>query len=292
MTNLNSSSYLGGGSEKLTEVVYKPTTIQKLLGRNYKWWYTSTQGFKSNTTYRYNSVSWLLSSFVSIAGTLVVWYISFFQNGSLNVIGFKEIFTYLIIGEACIFSSAIQYDIGEDILKGDLTTKILLPTDYLLRYFFYQFGYQLFENLSKAFLYLIIGLVFNKYLISTSISNIMFFAFICIIAYFINVLIGIIIGATAFWLTAFFGSAALFDNLKMVLGGRLFPLNKLQILLPLVYTPFAFTFYHPMQIYLGKYSPLETFCVFLGGIAWCIVLYFLAKWVFKMGLKRNEAIGL
>jgi ABC-type uncharacterized transport system permease subunit len=47
-----------------------------------------------------------------------------------------------------------------------------------------------------------------------------------------------------------------------------------------------------MQIYLGKYDFNQTLMVFAGGIAWCIVLYFLAKWVFKMGLKRNEAVGL
>jgi ABC-type uncharacterized transport system permease subunit len=47
-----------------------------------------------------------------------------------------------------------------------------------------------------------------------------------------------------------------------------------------------------MQIYLGKYSPTETLMVVLGGIAWCLVLYFLANFVFKMGLKRNESVGL
>jgi ABC-type uncharacterized transport system permease subunit len=47
-----------------------------------------------------------------------------------------------------------------------------------------------------------------------------------------------------------------------------------------------------MQIYLGKYNFQETLAVFLGGIIWFLVLYFLAKLVFKMGLKKNEAVGL
>ena len=29
-----------------------------------------------------------------------------------------------------------------------------------------------------------------------------------------------------------------------------------------------------------------------GGLTWCIILYFLAKLVFKMGLKKNESVGL
>jgi len=47
-----------------------------------------------------------------------------------------------------------------------------------------------------------------------------------------------------------------------------------------------------MQIYLGKYDTFQTVLVFGGGIFWCVLLYFLAKFVFKMGLKKNESVGL
>ncbi len=269
---------------------YTPTLMQKLLGKNFKWWYVAVQGFKSNTTYRYNSIAWLLSSVVLVCGALVVWYINFQNN--LNSDGFKEIFTYFVIGESFIFSSAIQFDIGENIQDGKFTSRLLTPTSYIKRYIAFQFGYQLFENLSKMIIYLLIALVFYQYFILANIFNFGLFVFAAIIAYVVNIFIGIIIGASALFLTAFFGSASFFDSLKLVLGGKLFPLNSLKFLFPLVFTPFAFTFYHPMQIYLGKYDALETLYVFGGGIAWCVVLYFLAKWVFAMGLKRNEAVGL
>ncbi|MFM7853798.1 MAG: ABC-2 family transporter protein [Flammeovirgaceae bacterium] len=54
----------------------------------------------------------------------------------------------------------------------------------------------------------------------------------------------------------------------------------------------AFFAYYPAQIYLGKYDTDQTVLVFLGGIAWCGILYFLAKLVFRLGLKRNESVGL
>jgi ABC-type uncharacterized transport system permease subunit len=47
-----------------------------------------------------------------------------------------------------------------------------------------------------------------------------------------------------------------------------------------------------MQIYLGKYDPNQILQTFVGGIAWCIVLWVLARLVFKAGLKRNEAVGV
>jgi ABC-type uncharacterized transport system permease subunit len=44
--------------------------------------------------------------------------------------------------------------------------------------------------------------------------------------------------------------------------------------------------------FLGKYSTTEIIYTFLGGIAWCLVLWILAQVIFKLGLKKNEAIGL
>jgi ABC-2 type transport system permease protein len=267
------------------------TFLQKLLGRQYKWWYIIKQGFNSNTIYRYNSFTWLLSSVVLILGTLIIWYINYSQSGVLSP-DFREIFTYFVIGEAFIFASAIQFDIGESIQKGKFTNRLMMPTSYLKYYCFYQFGYQLFENLSKLIIYLILALIMNQFLILPSLINFISFIIAIIIAYFLNLLFGIIIGGMAFFLTAFHGTAALFDSLKLVLGGRLFPFNKLNILKPFALTPFAFTFYHPMQVYLGKYDLNQTFLVLLSGTGWCFVLYFLAKFVFKLGLKRNEAVGL
>ena len=270
--------------------LFKPTLMQKLLGRNYKLYYSISQGFKSNMIYRYNSIAWLLSSIVLVFGTLTVWYINL--NNNQNLTDFKYIFTYFVIGESFILNTSIQFNIGEDIEEGKFTNKLLLPTSFFQQYISRQFGHHLFENLAKMFLYLSIALILNQFFIISTFINLILFLILAGIAYFINIFIGMIVGASAFWLTTFFGCAAFFDNLKLVISGRYFPLNSLKFLTPLIYTPFAFTFYHPMQIYLGKYSPVEIIYVFAGGIFWCFALYFLAKWVFKLGLKRNEAVGL
>jgi ABC-2 type transport system permease protein len=275
----------------MTQNTIKLTLIQKLLGRNYKWWYLCMQGYKSNTAYRFNSLGWLAGSIVLVIGTLVVWYINYTQQGALSS-DFREIFTYFIVGEGCIFVSAIQFDLGEDIQSGKISNRLLLPTDTFLAYSIYQFGYQLFENVSKFVIYLLLALILNQFLILASYYVFFAFALSIVFAYLINVLTGIIIGASAFYLTAFFGAASFFDSLKLIFGGRLFPFDKLAVLKPLIFTHFAFTFYHPMQIYLGKYDLIQTILVFLGGVTWCIILYFLAKFIFKLGLKRNEAVGL
>jgi ABC-type uncharacterized transport system permease subunit len=102
----------------------------------------------------------------------------------------------------------------------------------------------------------------------------------------------VIIGSITFYSTE---TAQLIETknfLIPLLAGSLVFLDTNSFTKMFIFSPFAFTFYHPMQIYLGKYSNLEIFYVFLGGLAWCFILYFLAKLVFKMGLKKNEAVGL
>jgi ABC-2 type transport system permease protein len=234
---------------------------------------------------------WLLSSIVMVVGTLTVWYISYSNQSNFDT-NFANIFTYFIIGEAFIFSNAIQYDIGENIQDGRLTTKLLRPTNVFGFYICQAFGYQFFENISKLLLYLTIGFVFLRFLIFPSVSSVLMFGFFCIIAYLLNTFIGIITGLSAFWFTAFFGSANFVNSIKTVLSGNFFPLNAIKQLIFLTFLPFAFTFYHPTQIYLGKYSNIEILYTFLGGIAWCIVLWILARVIFKLGLKKNEAVGL
>jgi ABC-2 type transport system permease protein len=106
-------------------------------------------------------------------------------------------------------------------------------------------------------------------------------------------LVELILGTVAFWInTASNRVIEIAADLITLTSGSLVQLNLNQITQWFIYSPFAFAVYHPMQIYLGKYSPLQTLYFFLGGVGWCVLLYIAAKWLFKIGLKRNEAVGL
>ena len=230
---------------------------------------------------------WLLSSFVQVAGVLMVWFIS-----SNETADFNTIFTYLVIGEAFLFSSAVTYDIGENIQDGKIVSKLLRPTNLFGFYFTQAIGYQIFENLSKCIIYLTVAGIFSKFLIAASLVNFGQFLAFGILAYLIQSFYYFIVGFSAFWFTAFFGSANFFGNLKLFFAGKFFPLDAIPATMTFAVLPFAYTFYHPMQIYLGKYDNVQILQTFGGGIVWCLVLWILARLVFKAGLKRNEAVGL
>jgi ABC-2 type transport system permease protein len=103
-----------------------------------------------------------------------------------------------------------------------------------------------------------------------------------------------VVGLIAFWSVQTTAVDSFYYSLRNFLRGDNIPLWILATYFGswVSFTPFAFFIHHPFQIYLGKYSATEIVYTFVGGIGWCIILWLLARIVFKMGLKRNEAVGL
>jgi ABC-2 type transport system permease protein len=270
---------------------FQPTFLQKLLGRNYKWWYLFVYAFKSNTAYRWSSFSWLVSRLLTLLATILIWYVS--SINGFELFDFKFIFTYYIVGTMFSINNTLLYGLADDIKSGKISRVLLLPSNSWLQMYIGNLGWNIFSISSEFLLVGILGVIGFKFLLLPA-NPLVFLLFLAcnLLGYFILVLTNFLIGSLAFFITDIWGLIDLQSTFRVHLSGKTIPLNILPALLPLSFLPFAFTFYHPMQIYLGKYSALETLFVFLGGIAWCVILYFLAKLVFKMGLKRNESVGL
>lgn len=268
---------------------HQPTLMQKLLGRNYKCWYLFAHSFKANTVNRLSMFSWFLSSLLFLFSNLIIWY----ANKNSGAYDFNYIFTYFIIGQIFILEGGVFYDLAEDISDGKLSNKLLVPSNIFMRYIIRDQGWNAFSRLIvQPLIYSIIALVFSSFIILPNFLNFIFFIFMIMISFIIFIISSIIIGSLAFWFPDAWGIIDLFRTIKDFTSGRYFPLNIFSFVYPLVFTPFAFTYFHVLEIYIGKYDTDQTLLVLAGGIAWCVVLYFLAKLVFKLGLKRNEAVGL
>ena len=270
---------------------FTQTFLQKLLGRNYKWWYLLLHSFKSYNVYRFSSFSSFLARFISLLAVMLIWYVALL-NGT-NVISFNYIFTYYLVGNIFSFFNTVQWAISNSIKDGNIASCLIRPSNIWLQWYVKNLGWNLFVIFTEIILTSIALIIGFQYLIlPASIFTLISFVSLSLIGYVCLVLTNFLFGFSAFYYPENWGIMELSAVSAQYASGKTFPLNIIWFTTPLSFLPFAFNFYHPMQIYLGKYSPLETLYVFLGGIAWCVVLYFLAKWVFKLGLKRNESVGL
>jgi ABC-type uncharacterized transport system permease subunit len=276
-----------------TTTEYKPTLMEKLLGNNYKWWYLLQFRFKNRTISLINNSFFVVGHFLILLGTLTTWWLA---NNKIIDLDLQQKWTYFIVGE--LFFNLI-FNFGEfealGILKGHHVIDLLRPQNYLTLKFFHIYGESLLQNLIKGFVLaaLLIIMIISGNITYFNLTNFLSFLSLIPIALTLLFLINIIVSFSAFFVSKVDGIILNFAFLQGLLMGRIFPLN---LLIPNFWfnlcNPFAYLFYHPMQIYLGKYNANETFLVFLGGLFWCMILYFLAKLVFQIGLKRNESVGL
>ena len=269
----------------------KLTFMQKLLGKNYKWWYLYLFTLKRRLSSLPDSLVFSLGHGIIIAGNLTVWWLS---NNKQIDLTLSSKFSYFLIGEL-YFATFLIFNsfYGFYILRGSHTTKLLLPQSFFKLIMFQYIGEAAIQNVSKIVFITISIILMNSILSFSSIEQLGLLGLFTPISFSILFLIEFLVSMSAFFLTMINGIILNFNYLAVLLAGRLFPLNLLiSDFKTNLLNPFAFTFYHPMQIYLGKYDFNQTILVFAGGISWCIILYFLAKWIFKLGLKRNEAVGL
>jgi ABC-2 type transport system permease protein len=266
------------------------TLLQQTLGKHYKWWYIVFFGCKlGNSSPIIRAINIVTIITVSLT-ILSVWKIG---NAS------QDVFTYLVIGRLfkTIVDTFVYYSLGSDIMNGKITAALIRPTN--------QFPYNIYNNLGKRlpinFLQIIASLIVIPICLifysSISFDIIRSLVVISLIptAYLINYLIGYMAGTTAFFWNneaTFGGFTRAYEAMNNVFLGLIIPLDKLSFLPFIIYLPQAWIIHHPMQIYLGKYDTNQIIQVFIGGIVWCLILWVLARTMFKIGLKKNEAVGL
>lgn len=275
-----------------TNTTFQPTLMQKLLGRNYKWWYVILFEVKSRTNSLFNNIFFIFGHMLILTGTMTTWWLA---NDKIIDDQLSQRWVYFLVGEiflATIYSFTVFS--GFDYIAGRHIPDLLKPQKYLKLKFFTDYGESLLQNFTKIFILILLVFVFVSFnWINVNPLNffkiLIFIPSSLLIFFFSNLMVGI----SGFFLKRMDGIALNYEFLASLLMGRIFPLNLvIENFTILIFNPFAYLFYHPMQVYLGKYDTAQTIWVFLGGLAWCVIFYFLTKLVFKLGLKRNESVGL
>lgn len=258
--------------------------LQTYLGKNYKWWYIAIYNIKASTTYFWSDLFWYISQSFVVFVSIFIW--SF--NNEPNS---REILNYLIFGNILFSMSVLnsQWRISQDIHDGKITATLLRPTNVLLFFFVNAVAYSIKQNFILL-IYLIFVYIYKNQL-DFNIESLPVILIFLILGLVIKFFYGFMFGASGFWFKDSVGLVQFSDNTMSILAGSYIPLYILNYK-ALNYTPFAFLIHHPMQIYLGKYSYSETILAIFGGLVWCLILWIITRFVFKLGLKKNEAVGL
>jgi ABC-2 type transport system permease protein len=264
-------------------------TLASILGKNYKWWYLFVYGVKSGTAYNLSNLFWIVSEMVTVLGVILVWFVNKNEIYTLN-----EVMTYFIIGQMFLLGNhAITQRMVGDISTGKITSKLLLPSNLFLQYIVRDFGYSLYSRVVSVCIYFVVALFFQQYIIlpQSLISFVYFYIFV-VISFWITSFIELALGSLTFFSPEIWSLIASLRGIFRVASGAILPLNIVSFTLFLTFLPFSYTFYHPMQMYLGKLEAGNILNLILGGVIWGALILIIAIKLFKLGLKHNESVGL
>jgi ABC-2 type transport system permease protein len=259
------------------------TFLQQTLGKNYKWIYIFKYYFKYDFMLGNAIWHWIAGNLFHSFSFVFLW---------SYVVKNNDFAIYALIGS--IFTRAtgswINWSIGNDIRTGKISKYLMSTTNFFNLFFVVSFAKPLFESLIILAITSIIGTLFFG--LKLSLELILICIPFVLIGSFINYSFNCLSGFIAFWEENFNSFINTFQGIIPVFSGGFIPLIALPFYEYLKFNPFAYFVHIPTQIYLGKYSITEIIYTFLGGIAWCVVLWLLARVIFKLGLKKNEAVGL
>ncbi len=257
-----------------------------------------TMAWQKVLTYRISIAVYRVSDLVDMFILIFMWTLIYGQGTSL-IKGYtlEEMITYVLMGGlfSTISFNLIHGSISRDIERGDLSLYLSKPVSYIKKEIYMELGAWVLNVFVSLFVRLAIIIFFlNKIIINLDIKVLLTIMLMLILTLFIETLIGVIIGMIAFWTE---GEVGGFHNLASIFrrffAGAYFPLSLLPASLSFIgfYLPFAYSFFIPAQIYLGKMDLNTAYKGILVQIVWIIILSILIKIIWKAGLKKYEAVG-
>lgn len=247
--------------------------------------------------YKGEALVWFLTVFINASFYLLFWRGAL--TGGKTIVGWTltEASTYylLLIAIASFLGAHIEYDVAvEDIQLGKLATYLTKPFSYLAQKFFVDAPWRVLQG---AFGIGILGIgvffwgrffsfVKDPWLLAAAIV-------IGILAYLLSFTFKMIVGLSALWTTDFMGLQQLVTVTLLIFAGYLIPLEFLPgILQDIAFRlPFGYMVYFPILAFQGLIAPTRALSVIATQLVWLIILFFVYRLLWRIGVGRFTAVG-
>ena len=270
-------------------------------------------GIQNNLTYRFNYLTRTLFSFIPLFAMLSLWRTVYAGNGASSAhSGYTEaqmIFYYLMVAVVDVFTAVNEDDwqIAADIREGTISQFILKPVDYLwYRLCLFFSGRVAFVMMAIIPLAIFI-FCFRNYIVAPA-SGIALLIFP--LSLFLTALLQFFISYTmamlAFWFLEISTLIFIVFAFEYIASGHMFPLGILPSALEhaglsapmaqalfrtLMLTPFPYQLYFPVGLYMGKISGADLWNGLAIQCLWVLVMYVLARFMWRRGIRRYSAFG-
>lgn len=254
--------------------------------------------FQRHLAYRANIASYSLGHIFEVASQVVVWTVIFQNADIIKGYTYDEMITYVVIGWFILFATSnygFEEKIAKDIHQGTLSNFITKPISYLRYMASVSIGRIVFAFIVVVGIEtVLIWLLRDHVILNTQPLVLLLLSAMVAAAYFIRLFFSVIIGLFAFWIVEISGTYFSLNIISKFLSGAYFPMGLLpaSFLKASLFFPFVYTFYIPIQLYLGKIPLRDGLYGLATELLWLGILYAVIKAVWHFGLKRYEGVGI
>ena len=257
-------------------------------------------GIQNNLTYRFNYLTRTLFSFIPLFAMLSLWRTIYAtKTGGSQLSGYTQaqmIFYYLMVAIVDVLTAVNEDDwqIAADIREGNISQFLLKPVDYL--------WYRLCLFFSGRIAYVSMACIplavfvfcFRNYFVPPP-NAIAFAAFLVslVLTALLQFFLSYAMAMLAFWILEISTFIFILFAFEYLASGHLFPLDMLPPALQhaLWFTPFPSMLYLPISIYMGKAVGVEMLGGLMVQLGWVLLMYALARFMWRRGIKKYAAFG-
>jgi len=254
--------------------------------------------FQRHLAYRANIASYSLGHIFEVAAQVVVWTVIFQNAQIIKGYTYDEMITYVVVGWFILFATSnygFEEKIAKDIHQGTLSNFITKPISYLRYMASISIGRIIFAFTVVTGIELTLFVLLRDHLIiNTQLPTLLLIATMMLAGYFIKLFFSVIIGLLAFWIVEISGTYFSLNIISKFLSGAFFPIGLLPATFVKIslFFPFVYTFFIPIQLYLGKITLQNGLYGLLAELVWLVVLYGIIKIIWHFGLKKYEGVGI
>jgi ABC-2 type transport system permease protein len=250
-------------------------------------------------TYRGDFLLGTILRFLPLVTTILLWKAIYAGSGQSELSGFRyrEMIAYLLLTHISrMFSSmpGLAGGIARDIREGTLKRYLIQPVDmigYLVSYrIAHKIAYITMSFIPYASLFLICRGYFDRF---PDALTMLAYAISLVLAFFVGFFFEASVGMVGFWFLDVTSLLYIVMTLNFFISGHMLPLD----LLPqpwagfLKAMPFQYMAYFPAVVFLRKIQGWELVYHLLLELFWALFFLALARWLYRLGLKRYSAYG-
>ncbi len=265
-----------------------------------KYWHVFQIGIQNTLVYRVNFLFRASFGLIPLMATIYLWRAIYASNpdqtgvAGYTLAGMTSYYLLSTVVDALTAVADDDWQIAEDIKDGNISQLLLKPMDYLAyRLSLFLAGRVVYTTAAVLPVAAMLLLQHSFFVLPPDGLTLAVFAASTLLTALLQFLISYTMALLAFWVLEVSTFIFILFAFEYIAGGHLFPLDILPPVLAqaLNLTPFPYQLYFPVSVYLGRVTGAELWRGLAVQAAWVLVMFGVARLVWRRGIKHYSAVG-